>query len=458
MMRHIAVIGGGLSGAIFCIAMLRQCDTQCTLHLIEPDAALGRGIAYGQASPWHSLNVTADRASLEPDNPDHLWQWAAIHGPGLGFPEAASADAKSYLPRKLFGLYAAASLQEAARHSAGPRLVVHQASVQRLLKQDQGFRLQLSDGSHLDCGEAVLLTGALPGPALDLPGLQAARNLGHVVDNPWDIDRLRRIGKQDRVVIAGTGLTMADVVLSLRRVGHRGEIVALSRHGVVPAPRSLASPGAPVLQAGDAPRLSHLLHRLRQAVRRNPGGDWQQVFESLRSVTRDLWQNMDTQTRRRFARHCRTFWDAHRFRMPPDTAQDLQADLQAGRLRLLKARFMQIAAGSGALDIAYRRRGASNVESLACGALILCTGPGQNPAQADFLQQSRQDGLIRLDASGMGLDATQDGQLLDAAGRPVPGLYAFGPPLRGLRLECTAITEIRGEAFDLARLLAPAVT
>lgn len=467
MTQHIGIIGGGLSGAAFCVAMMRMPTEDTTLHLIEPEELTGGGIAYGLAAPWHSLNVTADRASLLPDDPDHWWQWAAIHGPQLDFPQTATANAESYLPRKLFGIYAAALLYEAEMRSAGPRLVRHRARVDALSRLDGGFRLRLSDGQTLDCGKVVLSVGSLPVPSLCLPGLDEAYRLGRIFDNPWNLDALAGIGKlpgiggltdahgKSRVLIAGTGLTMADTVMSLRRVGYEGEIVAISRHGVVPAPRSAARPGEPVVNAQARPlRLSRLLHQLRQSSRQSPSGDWQEVFESLRPITRSLWENLDDDARRRFVRHGRTFWDAHRFRMPPETAAELQADQQAGRLHVVKGRFIGIVARDDGLAVDMRRRFAADSETLQADALILCTGPRQDDAEAVLLRDMQQAGLIRPDASGMGLDADPDGQMLDADGKAVPGLYSLGPPLRGMRLECTAITDIRNQAVDLAQLMA----
>ncbi len=464
-MQHIGIIGGGLSGAALCVALLRINRPGMVLHLIEPEALPGGGIAYGLAAPWHSLNVTADRASLQPDDPDHWWQWAAIHGPQIGFPETASANADSFLPRKLFGIYAAALLREAEMRSAGPRLMRHRARVDALSRRDGGFHLQLSNGAALECGQVVLAVGSLPAPGLDMPGLDEARAQGRVFDNPWDLDALARINALShidapaRVVIAGTGLTMADAVLSLRRQGHRGEIVAVSRHGVVPVRRSLARPGSPALNAdSETPRLSRLLNKLRRGAREAPSGDWQEVFESLRPVTRALWQRLDDAARRRFVRHGRTFWDAHRFRMPPDTAAELQADFDAGRLRMVKGRFSAVAVDAAGLTIALRRRGHAETETLQAGALLLCTGPrhgsGQDDAEARLLQDLHRTGLIRSDACGMGLDADADGGLIGVDGKPVQGFYSLGPPLRGMRLECTTIADIRNQAVELAQLLA----
>ncbi len=54
---------------------------------------------------------------------------------------------------------------------------------------------------------------------------------------------------------------------------------------------------------------------------------------------------------------------------------------------------------------------------------------------------------------GIGWPTAPDGALLDAAGRPSPGLFTLGPPRRGDLWESTAIPEIRGQARDLAQRL-----
>ena len=43
-----------------------------------------------------------------------------------------------------------------------------------------------------------------------------------------------RINKDASVLIVGTGLSMADVVVSLARHGHEGRVTAISRRGIIP--------------------------------------------------------------------------------------------------------------------------------------------------------------------------------------------------------------------------------
>jgi uncharacterized NAD(P)/FAD-binding protein YdhS len=111
--------------------------------------------------------------------------------------------------------------------------------------------------------------------------------------------------------------------------------------------------------------------------------------------------------------------------------------------------------GPERLRIRVNRDG--SVTDLPAGWLINATGPGTDltrtadPLLADLLTR----GLARPDPLRLGLDATPDGAVLDAAGTPSPTVFTLGPTLRGIRYESTAIPEIRDQAAALAsRLIA----
>ncbi|WP_298723016.1 FAD/NAD(P)-binding protein [uncultured Ferrovibrio sp.] len=445
---RIAIVGGGLSGAAILLSLLRHgCAVPLSITVFEPRGVIGAGLAYGEAASWHLLNVPAKRASMT-DDADHWWRWARTNGPRHGWQDCAAAGPDSYLPRRLFGHYVTDIVSAAIRtQPSHMRVDLSRAPVQALLpNRDGGYVLRTEDGRFHDADTVILAPGACS-PSTRLAGLDAIEG-DQLVDDPWDLDQLGRIRRNAHVLIIGSALTMADTVLSLRRLGHRGRIDVLSRHGIVPEARRDVAAEASCLTPDIAQEgLSRLLRRLRQEIR-SGAQDWQAVFEGLRPETQAIWMNLPPDARRRFARHLRTIWDSHRFRMPPSTAEELE-ELQAeGILRFHTGRLISATASETGLRIEYRERYGSVHKTLHVQAVINCTGPRGSRADADtvLLASLRQEGLLQDDVSGLGWQATPLGNLIDAAGQVQPRLFALGPPLRGTLLECTAINEIRQQA------------
>ena len=94
--RHVAIIGGGFSGALQAINLLKHQGPRATL--IERRDTTARGIAYSAAHPDHLLNVRAANMSALPQYPDHFERWLEQRHPGL---------AGGFAPRLVYGDYLA---------------------------------------------------------------------------------------------------------------------------------------------------------------------------------------------------------------------------------------------------------------------------------------------------------------------------------------------------------------
>jgi uncharacterized NAD(P)/FAD-binding protein YdhS len=452
--RRIAVIGGGLSAALLLLALLRE-GGEADVAVYEPEAEIGLGLAYGAAAPWHLLNVIATRASLYEGDPDHWRRWACEHGPRLGWPETAAAARTDYLPRRLFGHYVVAELDRARHRRGDLHILHHRSAVTDIIATEGRFTVTDTHGRLANFDAVVLATGAPLSPHFDLPGLADIRTLGLWFDNPWDLAALARIPRNESVLILGSALTMADTVLTLAQQGHRGQIHVLSRHGIVPAARH----EQPVLPTGisidDAVPLSHLLQRLRHAVRIHGSARWQGVFEGLRNSTNDLWLALPAETQSRFMRHLKGLWDAHRFRMPPTTAARLDDMRRRDQLQFHKGNLQQVLQQEESISVQYRPRGSFGSATLTVAAIIDCAGPLRPNIDWAGLLQSRllASGLLAKAPCGTGFAATPQGAVRDPAGSVVDGLYLLGPLLRGTLLESTAISELRGQANALAKRL-----
>ncbi len=88
----VAIVGGGASGTLVAVQLLRQARGPWRIALIERSGALARGLAYGPAESCHLLNVPAAGMSALPDDEGHFARWSG-----------AAPDA--FVPRALYGAY-----------------------------------------------------------------------------------------------------------------------------------------------------------------------------------------------------------------------------------------------------------------------------------------------------------------------------------------------------------------
>ena len=72
--RTIAIIGGGVSGALTAFH-LRRSSKGVRIVIVDPRPELGLGLAYSTPSLRHLLNVPAGKISALPTEPEHFLHW-----------------------------------------------------------------------------------------------------------------------------------------------------------------------------------------------------------------------------------------------------------------------------------------------------------------------------------------------------------------------------------------------
>ena len=79
---RIVIVGGGATGTIAAAHLARrpELSRDADIVIVEPEAALGRGLAYATTDPRHLLNVRVANMSAFPDAPRHLYDWLQAHG------------------------------------------------------------------------------------------------------------------------------------------------------------------------------------------------------------------------------------------------------------------------------------------------------------------------------------------------------------------------------------------
>ena len=453
--HSIAIVGGGASGAALAVHLLRSGSPSLTVHIFESREQLGWGIAYGGAEAHHILNVPAGRMSLWASSPNDFMIWARRNGPGLGWPEAASVNSHTYLPRRLFGHYVEAKLQtetQRAKRLGGPTLIHHQQSVARIERDEQCFRLITNDGNAVTADSVVLALG-FRSPAI--PFAVEGEGPSFIAD-PWSPGAVAGINRTDTVLIAGTGLSMVDAVGTLASNGHSGHVYALSRHGFLPLIHGVSNENLPMLDVADAALgIIHCLRKFRHAIR-NGQTDWRSGMDGLRPVIDDLWRAMSTDQQDRFLHHIKPFWEIHRHRMPAESAELLLKRISKGTLTIEAARVAGVRIFDDGVEVSLRPRGAMRLERRQVDKFIKCTPPAAPLGEhaTGLFRTLLEDGLARPGRTGRGLDIEPDGTVRDAQGHPVKDLYALGPLRLGQSMETTAIPHIRPQLAALtSRLL-----
>jgi len=419
------------------------------ITLIEPQPLPGRGIAYGTDHECHLLNVPAGRMSAVPDDPRHFSRWLShwdIYGAGY------------FAPRKLYGIYVQAVLETAiAQASANAQLERMRNEAVAILPKGSGAVIHLKTGQTIQADQVVLALGNFPPSDPDVTDrsfYQSQRYVSH----PWAPDALDHLAPTDPVVLVGSGLTMVDLVLTLKARGHQGTIHGISRYGRLPQSHRFSASYPPFLTAAEAPASTRiLLRRIRREVERAAvaGYDWRAVIDALRPETQALWQVLPLVERRRFLRHVRSYWDVHRHRAAPEAAAAIEQLRRSEQLRVHAGRICAYREQHDGVWVTYRPRRSNTVVELQASRVINCTGPESDycKLQHPLIRNLLAAGLARPDPLCLGLDTDAEGRLLDARGYASTFLYTLGAPCKGRLWETTAVPEIRGQAQALAQRL-----
>lgn len=436
--RHVAVIGGGASGVLMGLHLLRQ-PGDLRVTLIEGQGPMGLGIAYATTDPEHLLNTRVHNMSAFHDDPHHFHRWLEQRADG------AKVSDQGFVSRATYGAYLGALLAE---NDDNPRLHRLFQAVVGLQETDTGVNVQLADGQSLDVDRAVLATGhATPDKARQWPIVGAWQP--HVASDP-----------QGLIILIGSGLSMVDQVLSILKSGHEGPILSFSRRGLLPRNHTNTAPLK--VQAAELPlgasvasllRWARSLARLAEAS----GGTWRDAVDGIRPHVRTIWRALPQVERARFLRHAATWWDVHRHRIPPQSQIVLDQAVLDGQLTIRKATFQEARTRpDGLVDAVIRPFRRSQTEVLTALRIVDCRGIRRDPEThaSPLVAGLLSAGTARIDPLRIGLEVDDHGRLIRADSTITPAIYAIGPASRAAFWEITAIPDIREQVARLAATLA----
>lgn len=438
---HVLIIGGGASGVMMATQLLSRTDADFRVTIVEGRHMLGCGVAYSTTDPDHLLNTRAQNMSAFPDRPNHFLDW--LHAR----PEGAGITERRFVSRATYGAYMAELLEPWSSDAPDRRLRCVRRTCLGLRETPRGVAAKLDDGQVLIGERAVLATGHVQ-PAHDPLG---------ALTGPWS--EAVPVDPDDRIVIVGSGLTMVDCVLSILKSGHRGQILSISRRGLLPRDHAATSPL--LVDLADLPLgapISALTGWLRDLARatEHRGGTWRDAVDGVRPHVRRLWRALPAVERARFLRHAATWWDVHRHRIPPASASVLAGAQRSGQLVLQRGHFLGAEVdASGRRGVTFRPHGGGAATQVTAARIIDCRGIRRDPERnaTPLIADLLTSGHARVDPLRISLDVTGDCEVIGRNGVPSRRLYAIGPATRAAFWEITAIPDIRDQVARLVVIL-----
>lgn len=447
----IAIVGGGFCGTMVATHLLKTATQPLTIKLIERSQDIGKGIAYGTDKTCHLLNVSAGNMSAFPHEPGHLLRWLSYNENALAAFLPDDVNASTFIPRSVYAFYLESVLEEA--EATAPSYVHLERVIDEAVgiePEGKGAIVSLRDRRSFYADKVVLALGNAPAaPPQSQDGDQP------YLRNAWSADALANLDPDASVLLIGTGLTMVDTVLSLHDRQHRGKIYAISRRGLAPQRHQANKPYPPFLTPETAPKtVRGLVRRVRSEIKEAiaQGYDWRSVIDSLRPITQKLWQQLPLVEQRRFLRHLTPYWDVHRHRIAQHVADVIDELQNSGQLIITAGRIQNYQASPEGVTVTVRPRKTSLEKAFQVDRVVNCAGISVDYRRSPnpLITSLRDQGLIRPNVLGLGLETADHGAVLNAEGIAATWLFTLGTPRKGDLWESVAVPELRGQAQVVA--------
>jgi uncharacterized NAD(P)/FAD-binding protein YdhS len=446
----VVIIGGGFSGAAVAWHLARSGSRDAAVTVVEPRPRLGAGLAYETSDPSHRINVPAAKMSLDPADPGHFVRWIEARDAIRDDPEAIAPGGQLFPRRSTFGAYVGEQLDPLI--AAG---VVTHARDRAVDVTPAGRRFAVAlEGGDAILADLIVLAVGHTEPQAPAGYAEALGDHPRFIANPWAPRAFASLRPDDRVLVVGTGLTMADVVASLDAAGHRGPITAISRRGLTS--RGHGPAGSPLGDFSSAPARTSLalLRRVRRALSdaATVGRPWQHVIDAVREQGFAIWSALPQDERRRLLRHLRPFWDSHRFRVAPQLAALLARRHCEGMLAIRATRALTVSRDGDAIGVLLQDRWSGARSSLAVDAVILATGPATARLfdRSSVLESLNRLGSIRPDPLRLGIETDHHGRVIGALGTVDPRILVAGPLARAAFGELMGLPEVASHAARVA--------
>lgn len=414
-MKNIAIVGGGASGVLAAIHILRASEKPLVITMYEPNE-LGAGLAYGTTAPEHILNVPADRMSCDERDPEDFVDWLECFAPQV-FTQATYP----FVSRMLFKKYLQTRLQEAQKNH-----IVEWVKEKAIRVHGVGVQWRVETSSTIkDFDYCVVATGYERN--MMIPSGIANASLG-IVKNPYD-DEVS-LKNCSAVAIIGTGLTAIDIWRSLRQKNFLGKVHFVSRRGQFPQRFSIEKDFSLEKLPQHLSSPQDFLKFARETIKAHAldGG----VFaQALRPYIVDIWSQWSPRQKKQFLNHLRPYWDSIRHRLPDSVHKDLQLELESEKCTVHASYDFKIKNEQPPYQLQITKK-----KTVVVDKIFVATGA-----------------LLELHPFVVNEDVFVHCPLNQGFVETKPNMSLIGPPTRTTFWESTAVPEIRRHAQNIAQAI-----
>jgi uncharacterized NAD(P)/FAD-binding protein YdhS len=433
--RKLVIIGDGFAAAVTAIHLLRKGVAADTFTIIGA-GPLGKGNAYGCASPFFRLNVREDLPIVFSEDPLHFARWAEVN---IDDPEAKTS-AGFFYRRADFGRY----ISELITAEVGFDKIQRIQSKVCALNQAHGlWKLETVDGDLIDAEKVIIATGNSP-PTWPCTIQTEIDKQGpaRMIENPWTGQYLAAIQAEEHIVLVGGGLTALDAIYALAAQGHRGLITIVG-------PRPLFPPTQAQWTRQNQPswpeKLSpaKLLRFMRQYLPpvATTSTEWQSAWEELRPNLNSIWQKFTPHQRKILFKRLAWIWSLYRFRASPQTIKAYEQLQASQQIQFAIGRAKQITCTEQAITVQL-----SNDTNVQAERIINCTGVGTDL----FLNKLIADAIAIPDSLGTAIAVDANLNVVKPNLQAWNNLWMLGPATMGSLGDVIAASAISKQAEQLA--------
>ena len=440
MSKTIAIIGGGASGALVVLNILKQSTIPIHVLWFDEKQRFGKGLAYSTLDRAHLLNVKVSNMSVFEEEPLHFFNWLQKNN--------QSYDIDSFVPRCVYGKYITDTLHDLMNSN---KLVTIDFIEEEVIAVNKNENFEIKTPSEVRNADQLVLAfgNFLPRHPRSLQ--TEFENSAHYFRNAFDEKLVNSSILKNDVTIIGSGLTMIDVVVSLHQNNYKGKIKVISPHGYIPKahseqPLPIIKIDINVTKKYSLLEIVRLVNQQLKNAKKN-NTNWHFVIDALRPFVQNLWQNFTLKDKQKFLRHLRHKWGVARHRASSESIGIINQLLETKQLKVIKGRIELIKTKNNGFDVHYKTISNENLK-FETEVIINCTGPESDfeKVEMPLIKQLLKDKIIAVDELHYGIKANAHGEISK-------NTFTLGSSLKGLLWESTAIPEIRVQAKNIATIL-----